>query len=173
MMNIRSERPDDEAGIRYVNDAAFGQTDESRIVDAVRRAGNAAISLVAVDGARVVAHILFTPVAIEPSGSPVSMLGLGPMAVLPEMQRRGIGSKLVRAGLDECAGMGCQVVVVVGHPGFYPRFGFRPAGAYGLRCEYPVPDDVFMVAELSEGVLAGRGGLVRYLPEFVAEPRRA
>jgi putative acetyltransferase len=87
------------------------------------------------------------------------------MAVLPEYQRQGIGSRLVREGLEECRRMGCDVVVVVGHPGYYPRFGFAPASRKGLRCEYPVPDEVFMVAELKPDALRGRG-LVKYRPEF-------
>jgi putative acetyltransferase len=88
------------------------------------------------------------------------------MAVLPELQRQGIGSRLVEAGLRDCARLGCQVVVVVGHPAFYPRFGFRPARSFGLRSEYAVPDEVFMAIELTEGALTGGGGLVRYLPAF-------
>jgi putative acetyltransferase len=88
------------------------------------------------------------------------------MAVSPRCQRQGIGSSLVQAGLRACAAQGCEAVVVVGHPRFYPRFGFRPASAFGLRCEFNVPDDVFMVAELVPGALNGFSGLVRYLPEF-------
>jgi len=163
---VRPEQPGDEEAIRRVNDQAFGQPDESRIVDAVRTAGRSIISLVAVDGPTVVGHILFTPVVIEPPGSIGRALGLGPMAVSPDVQRRGIGSSLVEAGLEECRRLGYTVVVVVGHPEFYPRFGFRPGSRYGLRCEFDVPDDVFMVVGLSPGVLAGQGGVVRYLPEF-------
>lgn len=165
-IDIRREQRGDEDAIAHLSDEAFGQRDESRVIDAVRRAGHAAISLVAVADARIVGHILFTPVAIDSPGPAIVALGLGPMAVLPDMQRRGIGSRLVDAGLRECARIGCQVVVVVGHPEFYPRFGFRPAGSYGLRSEYVVPDEVFMAIELTARALAGRSGLVRYLPEF-------
>ena len=126
------------------------------------------ISLVAVDGESIVGHILFTPIALDSSGPPATVMGLGPMAVLPQWQRRGIGSMLVEAGLRECQEAGCQIVVVIGHPEFYPRFGFRPARAYGLRSEFDVPDEAFMAAELIAGALAGRSGLVRYLPEFGA-----
>lgn len=91
------------------------------------------------------------------------------MAVRPEFQRRGIGSRLVRAGLEECRRAGYAAAVLVGHPGFYPRFGFSPAIAKGLKCEFPVPQDVFMVVELAAGALDGTAGLVRYPPEFVAE----
>ena len=165
-MTLRSEQPGDEAAIARVNDAAFGQADESRIIDAIRQAGRSNISLVAVDGSEVVGHILFTPVVVESAEPPVGVMGLGPMAVLPALQRQGIGTRLVREGLRRCAQTGCEAVVVVGHPKFYPRFGFRPASAFGLRCEYPVPDDVFMAVELVSGALAGCRGLVRYLSEF-------
>jgi putative acetyltransferase len=165
-VHVRAEQPGDEVAIARVNDAAFGQADESRIIDAIRQAGRSNISLVALAGSEVVGHILFTPVAVESLDSTVRAMGLGPMAVLPALQRQGIGSRLVQEGLGECARTGCQAVVVVGHPEFYPRFGFRPASAYGLRCEYAVPDDVFMAVELVPVALAGRSGLVRYLSEF-------
>lgn len=165
---VRPEQPGDGEAVAHVNDAAFGQAVESRLVDALRRGGHAAISLVAVAGADIVGHILFTPVTIDAPGPALGALGLGPMSVLPERQRRGIGSRLVAAGLDACRRAGCQVVVVLGHPEFYPRFGFRPACGLGLRSEYAVPDDVFMALELTPGALAGRCGLVRYLPEFAS-----
>ena len=168
-IRVRHERLGDSAAIARVNDAAFGQRDESRIVDAIRQAGHPSISLVAVDEDQVVGHILFTPVEMPSSGPGLTVFALGPMAVLPDWQRRGIGSKLVETGLRECSEVGCHVVVVIGHPEFYPRFGFRPARAFGLQSEFAVPDDVFMVAELMPGSLAGRGGLVRYLAEFSAE----
>lgn len=90
------------------------------------------------------------------------------MAVLPECQRQGIGSLLVREGLRECQRIGHEIVVVLGHPEYYPRFGFVPASSKGLRSEYDVPDEVFMVAELTPGALKGRTGLVKYHPEFNA-----
>lgn len=163
---VRAELPGDEVAIARVNDAAFNQADESRIIEAIRQAGHSNISLVALGGSEVVGHILFTPVVVESVESGARVMGLGPMSVLPALQRQGIGSRLVQEGLGECARTGCQAVVVVGHPEFYPRFGFRPASPYGLRCEYSVPDDVFMALELVPGVLAGCSGLVRYLSEF-------
>ena len=165
-VGVRHERPGDEAEIARVNDAAFGQPDESRLVEAVRRTGQATISLVAFDERGIIGHILFTPVRLESPGSRIAMLGLGPMAVLPGWQRQGVGSMLVEAGLRECTAAGCQAVVVVGHPDYYPRFGFRRSREFGLRCEYAVPEEVFMAIELVPGALAGRGGPVRYLPAF-------
>jgi putative acetyltransferase len=88
------------------------------------------------------------------------------MGVLPEYQRRGIGSELVRQGLLECRQLGTTVVVVIGHPDYYPRFGFSPARSRGLQCEYEVPDEAFMVLELTPGALREEGGLVVFPPEF-------
>jgi putative acetyltransferase len=163
---VRNERAGDEAAIRRVNDAAFGQSDESRIVDSIRRTRNDVISLVAVSGDAIVGHILFTPVAVESADADELVMGLGPLAVQPEFQRMGIGSRLVREGLQACTRAGCGALVVVGHSEYYPRFGFRPASTYGLRCEYDVADDVFMAMELVPGALAQSRGLVRYVPEF-------
>jgi len=168
-VQVRHERHGDEDAIARLNDEAFGQRTESRIIAAVRQAGRAAISLVAVDDSAIVGHILFTPVTIDSPGPQISALGLGPMAVLPEFQRRGIGSRLVEAGLDACGLTPCQVVAVIGHPEYYPRFGFRPGVTYGLRSEFAVPEDVFMIAELTADALKGRKGIVRYTPEFRME----
>lgn len=88
------------------------------------------------------------------------------MAVLPEFQKRGIGTLLVEAGLAECRKAQYDFVVVLGHPEYYPRFGFVPASRYGIKCEYPVPDEVFMLIELRAGALQGRHGIVKYEPEF-------
>lgn len=166
-LSIQHEGPSDAPLIRDLNDQAFGGTDESSIVDAIRRAGHPMISLVAWSGSELVGHILFSAVRIEVADAPAG-LGLAPMAVLPERQRQGIGSRLVEAGLEECRRRGCEVVVVLGHTHFYPRFGFRPARLLGLRCEYADAGDAFMAMELKEGVLAGRSGLARYLPEFAS-----
>lgn len=163
---IRVEHAGDEVAIADLNDAAFGGTEESRLVASLRRSGHATISLVAAARHHVVGHILFSPVTVETSGPAIAALGLGPMAVSPDWQRRGIGSSLVKAGLEECVTRGCEIVVVLGHPHFYPRFGFRPAHLLGLRSEYAVPDEVFMAMELVDGAMMGRRGLVRYLPEF-------
>jgi putative acetyltransferase len=113
-----------------------------------------------------VGHIFFSPVTVESGSGSFLALGLAPMAVLPGYQNRGIGSALVEKGLEECKKIGHNVVVVLGHAEFYPRFGFKVASSKGLRCEYDVPDEVFMVAELEEGALAGRVGVVRYRSEF-------
>lgn len=163
---VRVETEADREAVREINELAFGEAVEADLVDALRRGAGPRISLVAEEGGRIVGHIFFSPVTVGEGGAEFEALALGPMAVLPEFQRRGVGSALVREGLAQCLRLGHEVVFVVGHPEFYPRFGFVPARAKGLACEYDVPDEVFMVAELRSGALAGRGGLVRYGPEF-------
>jgi putative acetyltransferase len=166
VITIRAENAEDIPAVRRVNELAFGRPNEAALVDALRAAANPQVSLVAVENGQVVGHIFFSPVLIESEDSTSSALGLAPMAVLPEYQRQGVGSQLVREGLRECQHVGCKVVVVLGHPEYYPRFGFIPASQKGLRSEYPVPDEVFMVAELEPGALGGQRGLVKYRPEF-------
>ena len=165
MIVVRAETVEDYSAVRRINEIAFGQTDEAALVDALREA-RPYISLVAEEDGRIVGHIFFSPVSIESEGPDVVAMGLGPMAVLPEVQRSGVGSRLVREGLAACRRSGSHVVVVLGHPDFYPRFGFVPAAGKGLRCKWPVPDEAFMVAELSPGALQGSRGLVEYRPEF-------
>jgi putative acetyltransferase len=163
-VQIRLEQPGDEVAVRDTNEQAFATLTEAALVDRLRDSPDS-ISLVATIGEHVVGHILFTPISIEPAPR-VRVAGLAPMAVRPENQRSGIGSQLVRAGLHHCRQRGYAAVVVVGHPAFYPRFGFVPASSKALTCEFPVPDEVFMAVELTAGALANVRGLVRYRPEF-------
>ena len=167
MVTVRPERPEDIPRIRLVNERAFGQPDEAALVDDVRARGGRMISLVAVDGGRLVGHILFTPVTISAPDRVHEAVGLAPMAVDPDCQRRGIGSRLVAQGLDRCREAGYRIAVVLGHPTYYPRFGFVPAGLHGIRFELDVPDEAFMVIELQPGALQGCSGVARYLPEFM------
>jgi putative acetyltransferase len=162
----RPERTGDVAAIREIHEQAFGRAAEADLVDALRAHGKAALSLVAVRGERVAGHILFSPVTIESGGRVTAAVGLGPMAVLPPHQREGIGSLLVWAGLEACRQAGHASVVVLGHPAYYPRFGFVPATRHGLRWEHPAPDEAFMVLALRDRALTGPGGIVRYQPEF-------
>ena len=164
-VGVRFEEPRDEAAVREVNDAAFGAPLEGSLVDALRGSAGS-LSLVATIDDRVVGHILFTSVSIE-ANEKVRVAGLGPMSVLPGLQRRGIGSQLVMAGLESCRREGYSAVVLVGHPAYYPRFGFVPGDTRGLACEFTVPREAFMVLEFEPGLLKD-GGLVRYRPEFSA-----
>jgi putative acetyltransferase len=166
MVAIRHERSEDANAIRFVLEQAFGESNEADLVERLRHRGAFTLSLVAVQENEVVGHILFSPVTIESAGSSFNAIGLGPMAVLPPYQRKGIGSQLVRIGLEQCRQAGHEIVLVVGHPEYYPRFGFTPAKQRGIRCEFDVPDDVFMVLDLREGAVGGRGGIVKYQPEF-------
>jgi putative acetyltransferase len=160
------ERPEDASAVRRVNELAFGQPAEADLVDKLRAACGDALSLVAVADV-VVGHILFTPVIVERASRRVVGMGLAPMAVLPDRQRQGIGSRLVRRGLDILRERGCPFVVVVGHPDYYPRFGFERASARALVSQWEgMPDDAFMVLILDEHAMAGVSGVARYRAEF-------
>jgi putative acetyltransferase len=165
---VRDEIPADIVTIRDINLRAFGQPTEADLVDALRVSCKEVVSLVAVEDRRVVGHILFTPVTVDGS-SIIGGMGLGPMAVVPEKQRLGIGSMLVRAGLEQLKKEGCPFVVVLGHPQYYPRFGFVPASRFGLRSQWDgSPDEAFMVLELTNDALKNTCGIIRYRHEFDA-----
>lgn len=169
MIIVRREQAGDEEQIRTVNTRAFQQTAEANIIDALRSACPEGVSLVAVDAGIIVGHILFTPAVIESESRTVLGMGLAPMAVLPEFQRRGIGSRLIRAGLDEMRKTRQPFVLVLGHPEYYPRFGFVRASRYGIISEYEgVPDEAFMILVLDEAMLEGVTGIGKYRPEFAA-----
>jgi putative acetyltransferase len=164
-MRIRPEEPADAMAVRAVNEAAFGSGVEAEIVEKLRAQSDSLVSLVAELDGVVVGHIVFSPVSIEGHRG-VRMMGLGPMAVLPNHQRQGIGSKLARAGLEQCRTRGISAVVVLGHSEYYPRFGFEPASRFGITSQYDVPDDVFMLVELESGSLHGVSGRAMYSDAF-------
>ncbi len=166
MISIRRETPEDIETIHDINERAFGGKEEADIVDALRDRNKVTLSLVAVLEESAVGHILFSPVTVEPASSSLQAVALGPMAVLPEFQRKGIGSRLVHAGLEECRTLGHEIVVLVGHADYYPRFGFVPARPRGIECEFEAPDEAWMILELREGALGGRRGTVKFQPEF-------
>jgi putative acetyltransferase len=164
-MEIRPERPADAARVRTVNEAAFEGSTEADLVELLHRQASPVISFVAEDAGEIVGHILFSPVTLLNHES-ARLMGLAPMAVAPSHQRRGIGSALVGAGLDACRRLDFGAVVVLGHPNYYPRFGFTPASRFGICCEYSVPEDVFMALELEPGYLTGKAGTARYHAAF-------
>jgi len=159
---LRPRQPSDDDAIQRLNDAAFGGPDESRLIAALRDGGLAAIELVAAQGEAVVG-LLLSKLAVTLGGRGLRALALAPMAVAPDRQRQGIGSALVRDGLQAAREGGWQAVIVLGHPDFYSRFGFS-AGKAALL-EAPFRGSAFMALELETGVLAGRGRVV-YPPPF-------
>lgn len=163
MIEIREERPEDIAALREVNKRAFGQDQEANIVDALRANGAALLSLVATLNGQVVGHIMYSPITV---GDKVTGAALAPMAVLPEHQREGIGSKLIEAGTQKLKEAGYPFIIVLGHANFYPRFGFKPASGFGIECEWDVPDDVFMLLVLDQSKMQDVSGLARYRHEF-------
>ena len=164
-VRVRHETELDWPAVHAVNRSAFGTSVEANIVDALRRKSSRLISLVAeVDGV-LVGHIMFSPVSLEEHRD-INIMGLAPMAVAPPQQGKGIGAALVVEGLSECRRLGCRAVVVLGHPEYYPRFGFDRAANYGIRSEWDVPDDVFMITELEAGALHGVTGVIGYDAAF-------
>jgi putative acetyltransferase len=164
-MEIRREQAADIGAIRVVNRAAFETAAEADLVDALREQAEPTVSLVADDAGSIVGHIFFSPVTLL-GHAELRIMGLAPMAVLPAVERHGIGSALVRAGLEQCARLGAGAVIVLGHPRYYPRFGFMPASRFGISSEYDVPDEVFMAFELEPGALRERSGTIRYHAAF-------
>jgi putative acetyltransferase len=130
-LSIRPERLQDHAAIGQINRLAFGGETEARLVEQLRAEGYVRVSLVAEIDDRVVGHILFSDLPIAGSAGTVLGAALAPLAVGPEWQRQGIGSRLTEAGLQACRAAGCQVVVVLGHASYYPRFGFWILGKAG------------------------------------------
>jgi putative acetyltransferase len=161
---IRPETTADHEAIRQVNRIAFGGQDEARLVDALREGGYVRVSLVAEEDGLVVGHILFSALTIATPQGNIEPLALAPMAVVPSHQRKGIGSSLVREGLRACREAGHRIVIVVGHPEFYPRFGFSAKRAEPLGSQYSGP--AFMAVELVSNALQGIEGEVRFPPPF-------
>jgi len=165
-MSIRAEIASDIDKIWKVHTDAFETETEANLVNALRNSGCPCLSLVAETENKVVGHILFTAVELSGAENKLKIMGLAPMAVLRKYQNQGVGSKLVQAGLEYCQSPGYDAVVVLGHPYYYPKFGFVPSVKYGIKSEYEVPDEVFMVLELTPGSLKNHGGVIKYREEF-------
>jgi len=162
---IRPETEQDRQAVWNVNRAAFDSDTEADLVDALRDGGYVEVSLVAECDDEIVGHILFSRLPIITKVGTVQALSLAPMAVLPSHQRRGIGSKLVEEGLAACRQQGHKIVVVVGHPEFYPRFGFSAELARPLGSPFG-GGEAWMAMELVPGALLGVVGRVKYPPPF-------
>jgi putative acetyltransferase len=163
---IRPEIAADKEAILQVNRLAFGGEEEALLVDALRAGGYVRACLVAEVHGELVGHILFSDLPIVAEGTTVPALALAPMAVVPGFQKRGIGSALVRRGLEMCREQGHRIIVVLGHPDFYPRFGF--SSELARRLESPYSGSAFMALELVAGALDGVRGTVKYPPPFSA-----
>jgi putative acetyltransferase len=167
MIFVREERPEDIEAIRIVNEQAFGQPAESGIVDRLRKSCPGLLSLVALADYEVVGHLLFSPVKIEGSPETIEGMGLAPMAVLPAQQRQGIGTLLVKRGIEMLKSRGCPFIIVLGHSEYYPRFGFAQASLSGICSQWEeVPDEAFMILILDREAMRVASGVARYRNEF-------
>lgn len=163
-MIIRKEKPEDINEIHNINSTVFETNAEADLVDRLRDSGIPIISLVAEIDHKLVGHIIFTPMTGD--NSDIKIAGLAPMAVLPEYQNKGIGSALVEKGLEYCAYDKYEAVAVLGHPNYYPKFGFIPSTRFDLISEYDVPKEVFMVKELVSNSLSNIRGVIKDHEEF-------
>jgi putative acetyltransferase len=164
-MIIRPEQPSDQSEVHAINISAFETPAEADLVDALRAQADPVVSLVAECDGQVLGHILFSKVTL--AGHPdIAIMGLAPMAVLSEHQRKGIGSALINAGIEACKQLGTAALVVLGHPGYYPKFGFVSSAQFGIKSDYEVPDDVFLAMELQPNALEGRSGTISYHSAF-------
>lgn len=168
MVSFAPEKNDDILPIREVVIAAFSQTNEAKLVEAIRNSQNfiPELSIVATEKENLLGHILFSPIIIEAQGQTFSALALAPLAVTPTRQRQGIGTELVQVGLSKCHELDHNLVVVLGHPSYYQRFGFQTANQFGISALFPVPEQAFMVLELKPGALRNVSGIVRYPAYF-------
>jgi putative acetyltransferase len=168
MIEIRTEESKDYAIVKAINDRAFNGENEGILVEAIRNSVYFVpeLCLVAVKDGEVIGHILFSIVSIQTEDGDVPTLALAPMAVNPDYQNKGVGSMLVTDGLKRAEQMGYEHVVVLGHPAFYPKFGFIPSVTKGIESPFPVPEEVFMVYEIREGSLDRIDGKVVYPPAF-------
>lgn len=171
---IRKEIPSDydrvfELTTKAFETMPFSEGNEDKLVVRLRNASAfiPELSLVAERGGQLVGHILFTPLVVDNGQEQFQSLVLGPVSVLPEFQKQGIGSQLILAGHQKAKELGFQSVILIGHPEYYPRFGYKPASTWGIKTQIPLPsDDVFMAVELVEGGLSGVSGMVIFPPEF-------
>jgi len=168
---VDREEQESQESIYDLHLTAFGRKVEPELVGKIRATENyiPELSLVAVNEDKIVGHLLFSIITIESEGKEIPVLALSVISVLPEYQKKGIGTKLIKRGLEECRRLGHNVVIVIGHSSYYPRFGFVPASGYGLSVPFEAPDEAVMAAELTPGALNGISGTIQYPPEFAED----
>jgi putative acetyltransferase len=165
-MEIREATGSDLNDVLSVEKEAFGYDKEAHLVNDLLSDPSAVplYSLLAFDNDRAVGHILFTSARLEGAQNDASISLLAPLAVIPDFQKQGIGGKLIERGLQHLAHSGIDLVFVLGHPDYYPRSGFKPAGVQGFGAPYPIPEEhagAWMVQELRPGVIGSISGKVR------------
>ena len=167
MFSIREEKPEDVVGIRLVNESAFEQPQEANVVDRLRKNCNGLFSLVAIESDDIIGHVLFSPAVIDSDRGEIIGMGLAPMAVVPQRQHQGIGTALIKYGIARLKESCCPFLIVLGHPEYYLRFGFKLACQYGLQSQWDgVPDEAFMIMILDKNITQGISGVARYRDEF-------
>jgi putative acetyltransferase len=166
-MIIRPETREDMKGVHALNELAFGQPLEADIVDKLRNNCDSLLSLVATEKEKIVGHILFSPAEIEGPHGAIKGTGLAPMAVLPGLQRQGIGTLLIKKGIEELKKLRFPFIIVLGHHEYYPRFGFERASLYEIKCQWGgIPDEAFMILWLDKSTAGQVSGLAKYREEF-------
>ena len=167
-IQIRPEHKNDLSVISMINDMAFGQENEGNLVVKLRKNRNFIkdLSLVACMGNEIIGHILFSKIIIKNENEEFESLALAPMSVIPELQGLGIGSELIKKGLQKATKLGYESVIVLGHENYYPKFKFTPASQFQITCPFEVPDANFMAIELQKGSLENVSGCVEYPNEF-------
>ncbi len=167
-LKIRSETPGDYSSISRINSQAFGRQNEADLVQALRTLAefDPNLSLLAEIESQLVGHILLFPVHIRMQESKHLTVSLGPVAVLPEFQRQAIGTRLIEKGHEKAHKLGFDSVVLLGHPDYYPRFGYLPASNWGLTNPWNITGAAFMAIELVKGSLKGKPGLIEYPAAF-------
>ena len=166
-MLIRSEAPADIIPIDNLLKTVFDTEAEAELVMRLRENGKRTLSLVACnDDGELVGHLFFSPVMLD--GEDHNWQGLAPMAIKPEYQRQGVGQAMLEEAKQTLAELGYPVIVVLGHPEYYPKAGFVPAAPQGIQCPWPVPEEAFMVLEVVSGAIDGKTGMISYSEEFNA-----
>ncbi|MBE9114790.1 N-acetyltransferase [Lusitaniella coriacea LEGE 07157] len=164
-MDIREASDSERNDVLFVERAAFGSDCEAELVSNLLEDPSAKpiLSLLAFDGDRAVGHILLTTAHLTNKQNSVSIALLAPLAVIPDVQRQGIGGNLIEQGLNRLSESGVDLVFVLGHPGYYSRHGFQPAGCLGFEAPYPIPEEhaeAWMVRALRPDAIDSAGGKV-------------